>query len=96
MKRIPSYLKNKYAIAIAVVLTYTLFLDDHDIFTMLRNKRKLNKISQLKEETSDKLEKSRSTLNKLNNLSEIEKFAREKKFFKRDDEDIFVIFYDEN
>lgn len=95
MKRIPSYLKNKYIIAITVVLVYTLFLDDHDVFTMLRNKHKLNKISELKQETSEKLEKTRNTLNKLNNLSEIEKFAREKKFFKRDDEDIFVIFYDE-
>lgn len=95
MKRIPSYLKNKYIIATAVFLVYTLFLDDNDVFTMLRNKQKLNKISELKLDTGEKLAKSRNTLNRLNNLSEIEKFAREKKFFKRDDEDIFVIFYEE-
>lgn len=95
MKRIPSYLKNKYLIATAVFLVYTLFLDDNDVFTMLRNKQKLNKISELKLDTGEKLDKSRNTLNRLNNLSEIERFAREKKFFKRDDEDIFVIFYEE-
>ena len=95
MKRIPSYLKNKYIIATAIVLVYTLFLDDHDVFTMLRNKRKLNKISMLKEETAGNLKEARSVLNKLNEKSEVEKFAREKKFFKRDDEDIFVIFYED-
>lgn len=94
MKWIPSYLKNKYIIATAVFLVYTLFLDDNDVFTMFRNQRKLHKISELKSDTSDKLSNTRGVLNRLNNLSEIEKFAREKKFFKRDDEDIFVIFYD--
>ena len=95
MKRIPSYLKNKYIIATAILLVYTLFLNDHDVFTMLRNKRKLNKISMLKEETAGNLKEARSILSKLNERSEVEKFAREKKFFKRDDEDIFVIFYED-
>lgn len=95
MKRIPPYLKNKYIIATTIVLVYTLFLDDHDIFTMFRNKQKLNKISMLKQETAENLKEARSVLNKLNERSEVEKFAREKKFFKRDDEDIFVIFYED-
>ncbi len=95
MKRIPSYLKNKYIIATAIVLVYTLFLDDHDVFTMIRNRRKLNKISVLKEDTTLNLKEVRNVLNKLNEKSEVEKFAREKKFFKRDDEDIFVIFYED-
>lgn len=34
------------------------------------------------------------TLDKLKYLSEVERFAREKKFFKKDDEDVFVIFYE--
>lgn len=95
MKRIPSYLKNKYILAISLVLVYTLFLDDHDVFTMFRNNRKLNKISSLKEKTAGKLKKTQYTLRKLNDQTEVERFAREKKFFKRDDEDIFVIFYEE-
>lgn len=49
----------------------------------------------LKQETAENLKEARSVLNKLNERSEVEKFAREKKFFKRDDEDIFVIFYED-
>lgn len=40
----------------------------------------------------DDLHVTTSILDKLKYDSEIEKYAREKKFFKKDDEDVFVIF----
>ena len=40
-----------------------------------------------------KLEETKSTLNKIGNMDFIEAFARENKFFKKDDEEIFVINY---
>jgi len=42
----------------------------------------------------EKLKETKSTLEKLNNPKELERFAREKKMFKKDDEDIFVITQD--
>lgn len=42
----------------------------------------------------EKLENTKHILSQLNNIESIEKFAREEKMFKRDDEDIFVIVED--
>jgi cell division protein FtsB len=70
---------------------YTLFLDDVDIFTIIRQEIKLSKLEQEKEEILSKYEKTKSTLDNLDDLNSLEKYAREEKMFKRDDEDIFVI-----
>lgn len=40
------------------------------------------------------LENASNTLGKLKYKSEVEKYAREKKLFKRENEDVFVIFYE--
>jgi cell division protein DivIC len=86
------YLKNKFILATVIFLVYTLFLDENDLFTLIRHNRKLNQLEIAKEEVSKDLEKSRKTLRALSSKSELERYAREEKFFKKDDEDIFVIF----
>lgn len=79
-------------IATTVFVVFTLFLDEYDVFTILSKKKKLRELELVKQETSDKLEETRLTLQQLNSQKELEKFARENKFFKKDNEDIFVIF----
>jgi outer membrane PBP1 activator LpoA protein len=73
---------------------YVLFLDDVDVFSIIRQQVKYNKILTEKVEMQEKLDNTRQILGQLNNLESIEKFAREEKMFKRDDEDIFVIVED--
>jgi len=85
------YLKNKYILTLVIFFFYTLFLDDVDVFTIIRQEIKLSKLKQEKEEILSKYEKTKSTLDNLDNLNSLEKYAREEKMFKRDDEDIFVI-----
>ena len=41
----------------------------------------------------NKLNETKSILNKIQDLDFLEAYARETKFFKRDDEEIFVITY---
>lgn len=92
--KIPKYLRNKYAIAIGLFVIYTLFLDDVDIFTMIRQNSKLSELEEQKVITQRQLEETRETLDKLESISGLERYAREKKLFKKDDEDIFVIYYE--
>lgn len=92
MKKWLSYLRNKFILATVIFLVYTLFLDENDIFTIIRHNRKLSQLEVAKSEVSRDLQKARETLNELNSSSQLERYAREKKFFKKDDEDIFVIF----
>ena len=85
------YLKNKYILTLVVFFIYILFLDDVDVFTIIRQELKLSKLQIEKEEVLTKYEKTKSTLDQLDNLESLEKYAREEKMFKKDDEDIFVI-----
>ena len=61
---------------------------------MISHSRKLSNLEVAKSEVSKKLEKTRFTLKQLHFSSEIERYAREEKFFKKDDEDIFVVTYE--
>lgn len=92
--KISKYLRNKYAIAIGLFVIYTLFLDDVDIFTVIRQNSKLSELEEQKVITQRQLEETRETLDKLESISGLERYAREKKLFKKDDEDIFVIYYE--
>ena len=94
MKNIPSFLKNKYTITGIVFLGYFLFLDDLDIITIINQKRKLSKLEIQRDKLSEDLTSTKNTLKKLNNINSLEAYARSQKFFKRDDEDIFVITFE--
>lgn len=89
------YLRNKYILTLVVFGVYMLFLDDADVFSIIRQRIKLSQLQTEKEEVFQKYQKTKSTLDQLNSLDAIERFAREEKLFKRDDEDIFVIVYEE-
>jgi len=94
--KIPSYLKNKYGLTIFVFLIYVLFLDDLDIFSIISQKQKLNKLEIQRNEMKNQLLSTRSTLRKLNKINYLEAYARSEKFFKKENEEIFVISYKSN
>jgi hypothetical protein len=94
MVRLKKYIKNKYFIASLIFLIYSLFLDDVDIFTIYNQKQKLSKLSSTHAELQDKLNNTKESLSKINNKTELEHYAREKKLFKKENEEIFVISYE--
>jgi len=91
LKKIPNWLKNKYVLTSIIFAVYFLFLDDWDIFTLVRQKLKLSQIEQQDEQMHQQLRDTKKTLRKLHRVDELEAYARSEKFFKRDDEEIFVI-----
>ena len=91
MKKYLLPFKNKYILTFTVFLIYNLFLDDVDIFTIISQNRKLSKINDSKVAMQLQLNETKHTLYQMRFDSELERFAREKKYFKRDDEDVFVI-----
>jgi hypothetical protein len=89
-----SYLKNKFVLASVIFVVYALFLDENDIFTLLNERKKYNELNEATQATNKKLQETLNTIDKLKYQSEVERFAREEKLFKKDDEDVFVIFYE--
>ena len=94
--KIPSYLKNKYGLTLFVFLIYVLFLDDLDVFSIISQKQKLNKLEIQRDNMKSQLLSTRATLRKLNKINYLESYARSQKFFKKENEEIFVITYKTN
>lgn len=86
--------RNKYVLTLAAFLFYNLFLDDLDIFTIYKQRRKLSDLKKEKNVVESNLAETRATLQNLQTNYGLEKFAREKKYFKKDNEEIFVITYE--
>jgi len=87
-------LRNKFILATAIFFVYTMLLDENDIFTIISQSSKRNALKAEVAVLKKDLITTRLILSKLEDRSEVEKYAREKKLFKKDDEDVFVIFYE--
>ena len=85
------HLRNKYILTIVIFTVYILFLDDVDVFSIMRQQIKLSKIKKEMVDVQEKLEKTQHTLSQLHDIESVERFAREEKMFKKEDEDIFII-----
>lgn len=83
--------RNKYLLTFTIFSIYTLFLDDDDLFKLISQNRKLNRIEADHQLVQEKLKKTKYTLKQLDYDSEVERYAREQKMFKKDNEDIFII-----
>ena len=93
MKSIVSNIKNKYFLTLIIFFVYTLFLDDFDVFVIVSQKNKLNNLKEQRDEMHKQLIISKDIYKKLNHINYLESYARSKKFFKKDNEEIFVISY---
>ena len=93
MKSIVSNLKNKYFLTLFIFFVYTLFLDDFDVFVIISQKNKLIHLREQRDEMHNQLIISKDIYKKLNHINYLESYARSKKFFKKDNEEIFVISY---
>lgn len=87
-----SLFRNKYIIAFVAFVVLLLFIDHNDIFLQLRRQKQLNELTASKEYYSKLIGQTQKNLNDLqNNAAALEKFAREKYYLKRDNEDLFVL-----
>jgi cell division protein DivIC len=92
LTHLPSWLKNKFFIAFAAFATWMLFFDERDVFTMRHHRQELRTLQQSKKYYSDQIRKEQIQLEGLkNNPSILEKYAREKYYMKRDNEELFLV-----
>jgi len=89
---IPSWLKNKYFIALTVFGFLLLFFDKNDLFTQRYRSRELNTLEKSKAWYESQIAAEKKELNQLkNDPVTIEKYARENYLMKKDNEDLFII-----
>jgi cell division protein DivIC len=94
MKKYLLPFRNKYLLTFTLFLVYNLFLDDVDIFSLMNQNHKLSRLRTDQSEINIKLNETKKTLRELKHGYAIEKYAREEKLFKKDDEDVFIVTYE--
>ena len=92
LDRIPARLKNRYMAASLGLLCWIAFFDRNDAWTTFKNRRELSRMNEQKEYYAAEIKLTREHLHELSSDKELlEKFARERYYMKRDNEDIFVL-----
>lgn len=92
LDRIPARLKNRYMAASLGLLCWIAFFDRNDAWTTYKNRRELSRMTEQKEFYAAEIKLTREHLHELSSDKELlEKFARERYYMKRDNEDIFVL-----
>lgn len=96
MKRLIDLFRNKYFLATVAFALWMLFFDKNDMMSQYEYRSQANKLQEEKEYFEKETAQVKKDLNELNtNLNTAEKFAREKYFMKKDNEDVFVIIHEE-
>lgn len=92
LNHIPSWIRNKYFLAITFFVAWMLFFDAKDLTTDFQRRAKLRELQKNERHLALQIRETRNELNLLKtNAQTIEKYAREKYMMKKDNEDLFII-----
>ena len=92
LSRIPSWLKNKFFIALVAFVAWMLFFDKNDYITQYYRTNELEKLQKSRQYYTNQILSEKRQLEHLkSNPATLEKYAREKYFMKRDNEELFLI-----
>lgn len=92
MNRLFELFRNKYFVATAAFIVWMLFFDRNDMLSQYEYRRDVNTLQEEKDFYLKETAQVKKDLNELStNLKSAEKFAREKYFMKKENEDVFVI-----
>ena len=88
------FISNKYVLVSLVFAVWMIFLDTNSWFIHHELDEELNELEDNKSYYQTEISKDKVTIENLNDSVELEKFARQKYYMKRPNEDIYIIEYD--
>lgn len=87
-----SILKNKYLIALLLVLVWVCFFDKNNLLYQRRLRKQLNELERNREFFIQEIMRDSTAIRELTeNPEALERYAREKYLMKKQGEDIFII-----
>ncbi|WP_396150708.1 septum formation initiator family protein [Flavobacterium sp.] len=89
------YIGNRYVLVFIFFMVWMLFLDNYSYLEHRVLNKELDELETNKEYYQDEIKKDCLDIKRLNNPDQIEKYAREKYYMKRDSEDIYIIEFEE-
>jgi cell division protein DivIC len=88
------FISNKYVLVTLFFIVWMLFLDNYSWLNSRVLNRQIEEMEDNKKYYQDEIRKDAKSIKLLKNPDQIEKYAREKYFMKRDSEDIYIIEYE--
>ncbi|TVR74589.1 MAG: septum formation initiator family protein [Marinilabiliales bacterium] len=95
-RKIYRILRNKYILSIMLFSLWLLFFDQNNLVNRFQEMRRINQLEADKEYFRERISADSARLNELKTDREnLEKFAREQYLMKRENEDIFIIEFED-
>jgi len=89
---IPPVLKSKYTLTLIAFAIWLLFFDKNDVISQFKLRAQVYRMEQKKKFYTDKIQQINQEKQQLfASQASLEKFAREKYYMKKDNEDLYVI-----
>lgn len=88
------FLGNRYVLVLLFFAVWMLFLDNYSWLVHRRLDAEINELNTNKEYYRNEIRKDSANIKLLKNPDQVEKYAREKYYMKRDSEDIYIIEYE--
>jgi cell division protein FtsB len=89
-------LGNRYVIVLVFFAVWMLFLDNTSYLEHRILNKQLNELEDNKKYYQDEIRRDDENIKLLKNPDQIEKYAREKYYMKRDSEDIYIIEFEDD
>ena len=84
-------ISNKYLLILILFFVWMFFFDTNSFFIHQELNDDINKLENNKKVYQEEIKNDKVFIDKMKDSNEIEKFAREKYYLKKDDEDIYII-----
>lgn len=92
MTKALNFIKNKYFISAVLFLVWMAFFDPKDWGLIMDRRNKLEELEVAEKRLTNQIKQTKNELNMLNSdVQSIEQYAREKYFWKKDNEDVFIV-----
>ena len=90
------YIGNRYVLILLFFSIWMLFLDNYSYLDHRFLDKQIDELDSNKKYYQEEIIKDSKNIKLLKNPNQVEKFAREKYYMKKDSEDIFIIEYEDN
>lgn len=84
-------LSNLYVLILSIFMVWMLFFDQNSVLIQLELQREIQKLEEQKEFLQEQINTDKELIETLSDPKELEKFARETYFLKKQNEDIYII-----
>ncbi len=90
------FFSNIYVVILTIFVIWMIFFDTNSLRTQKELQNQITTLKKQREYLQESIAKDKELIKKLKNDEELEKFAREAYHLKKDDEEIYIIEYEDS